>query len=173
MGRRSKVDLYGLLARTIELYEQGKTLREIEAIFRSEGYDISRESIRRKVQSLNEMKELYQKTFYEVKALIDAVKENPQLDILELITSLLTSKVFEFTKSIEEIEFEDPYDFIGVVKQLTDAQIKIAKFKLEYTKGFEDAKKQIMLSIQQELEKYPDLKEKLLQIVQNLQVPEK
>lgn len=170
MSRRSKVELYGLVERVVELYESGKTLQEIEAILRAEGYDISRESIRRKLRSIKEVAEVYKRSLEEAKVLLETVQNNPNTDVIEVTNSLLAHKLFEFAKSVEELTFEDPSSFVKAVRQLAEAQVKVAKMRLDYQKGFEAAKKEIMREISRELEKEKDLRDRLLALIEKIEV---
>jgi len=173
MSRRSKVDLYGLLDRVIYLYEQEKkSIAEIEQILRAEGYDISRESIRRKIKSSREIAEVYRKSLEEAKVLIDAVRSNPNTDVIEVTSSLLAHKLFEFSKTIEELDFQNAEEFIRAVQRLADAQVKVARLRLDYQKGFEAAKKEIIQALSLELAKEPELLRKLKEIINNVKVQE-
>lgn len=170
MGRRSKVDLLGLVERILELYnKEGKTIQEIEEILRAEGYDISRESIRRKLKSTKDIAELYKKSMEEAKVLIDAVRENPNTDVIEVTTSLLAHNIMNFVKEIESIDFDDPLRFIEAVRKLSDAQVKVAKLRLDYQKGFEAAKKEIIETLSIELNKMPEFREKLVSIIDKIE----
>lgn len=167
--RRSKVELFGLLERVIKLWEEGKTLQEIEQILRSEGYDISRESIRRKIKSVREVAEVYRKSVEEAKVLLEEVRNNPNTDVVEVVTSLLAHHLMNFTKSIESIDFDDPMRFVEAVRKLSDAQVRVAKLRLDYQKGFEAAKKEITDALARELNKNPELKEKLIAMISTIE----
>ncbi len=169
MSRRSKVDMFGLVERVLGLYEKGKTIRDIETILRSEGYDISRESIRRKVKSSKEIAQIYKKSLDEAKILLETVKDNPNTDVVEVTNSLLAHKLFEFAKSVDELNFKDPGAFVAAVRQLSDAQVKVAKLRLDYVSGFESAKHEIMNKIENELVKYPEIRLKLLEIIETIE----
>jgi hypothetical protein len=169
MGRKSKVDILGLVERVLGLYEEGKTIKEIEKILRSEGYDISRESIRRKIKSAKEIAAVYKKSLDEAEILLETVKNNPNTDVIEVTNSLLAHKLFEFAKSIDELNFDDPAAFVSAVRQLSDAQVKVAKLRLDYQNGFEAAKIEIMGKISDELENHPNLKQKLFEIIETIE----
>jgi predicted nucleic acid-binding protein len=172
MGRRSKVDLLGLVERILELYnKEQKTIKEIEEILQDEGYDISREAIRRKLKSTKDIAELYKKSMEEAKVLIDAVRENPNTDVIEVTTSLLARNIMNFTKDIDSIDFDDPLKFIEAVRKLSDAQVRVSKLRLDYQKGFEAAKKEIMHTLSLELAKTPDIKERLIQMIDRIELP--
>jgi len=165
MSRRSKVDLYGLLDRIIRLYEdEKKTIADIEAILRAEGYDISRESIRRKLKSSKEIAEVYRKSIEEAQILIDAVRNNPNTDVIEVTLSLLAHKLFEFTKTVEELDFQDADEFIKAV-------VKVARLRLDQ-KGFEAAKKEILRMLSLELSKDHELLKKLTDIINRVKADE-
>lgn len=178
MGARSKVDLLGLLDRIIKLHtgeEDGNkyTISDIEAKLREEGYDISRESIRRKLKSSREVATVYQKSLEEAKILLDAVRNNPNTDVVEVTNSLLAHRLFEFAKSIEELDFKDPNEFVWAVNKLSDAQVKVAKLRLDYQKGFETAKKAVIDELGKELAKDSDLLSKVTAIVARVDTPHK
>ncbi len=169
MSRRSKVDIYGLVERVLSLYEDGKTIKEIEQILREEGYNISRESIRRRIKSAKEVAEIYKKSLDEAKILLETVKDNPNTDVIEVTNSLLAHKLFEFAKSVEELNFDDPKAFVLAVRQLSEAQVRVAKLRLDYQKGFETAKQEIICAVSVELEKHPELKARLIEIIQGVE----
>lgn len=169
MSRRSKVELYGLVERVVKLWEEGKTLQEIESILRSEGYDISREAIRRKLKSVKEVAEVYRKSVEEAKVLLEEVRNNPNTDVVEVVNSLLAHHLMNFIKSIESIDFDDPMKFIEAVRKLSDAQVRVARLRLDYQRGFEAAKKEILEAVSQELSKHPELKQKLIAIIDRIE----
>lgn len=165
MSRRSKVELFGLVERVVKLWEEGKTLQEIEQILRSEGYDISREAIRRKLKSVREVAEVYRRSVEEAKVLLEEVRNNPNTDVVEVVTSLLAHHLMNFTKEIENIDFDDPMKFIEAVRKLSDAQVRVARLRLDYQRGFEAAKKEIIDAVSRELSKNQELRSKLINII--------
>lgn len=178
MGARSKVDLYGLLDRVVKLHngeEDGNkyTIAEIEIKLREEGYDISRESIRRKLKSSREVAEVYRKSLEEAKILLDAVRDNPNTDVVEVTNSLLAHKLFDFVKSVEELNFGDAGEIVQAVQRLSDAQVKVAKLRLDYQKGFEASKKAVIDELSKELSKEPDLLANITAIVARVESPQK
>lgn len=169
MSRRSKVELYGLVERVVRLWEEGKTLQEIEGILRSEGYDISREAIRRKLKSVKEVAEVYRKSVEEAKVLLEEVRNNPNTDVVEVVNTLLAHHLMNFIKSVESIDFDDPMKFIEAVRKLSDAQVRVARLRLDYQRGFEAAKKEILEAVSAELSKHPELKQKLIAIIDKIE----
>lgn len=169
MGRVSKVELYDLLDRVIELHKGHATIKEIERILRAEGYDISRESIRRSLKSSSEAAEEYNKAYEESRAIVDAVKNNPNTDVYETITSLLAGKILDQVKGIEEIHFDDPVKMTDAVSRLANSQVKIARFRLEFQKGYEAAKKEFMDALNAELSDHPDLLNQITVVVASME----
>ncbi len=167
--RRTKVELLGLVERVIELYEgEKRTIRQIEEILRSEGYDISRESIRKSIKKSRELAEVYKRSLDEAKVLLETVKNSPNTDVIEVTTSLLAHRIFEFVKSIDSIDFEDPGELVRALKRMADAQVKVAQMRLSYQKGFEEAREQFMGELLRELEAYPEVTAKIVEIAQRV-----
>lgn len=170
MGRRSKAELMDLVERILGLYQEGKTIREIEATLRDEGYDISREAIRRSLKSSREVAAVYRKSLDEAKILLETVKDNPNTDVIEVTNSLLAHKLFEFAKTVEELNFDDAGQFVQAVRQLSESQVRVAKLRLDYSKGFEAAKKAVLKAVSGELEKHPEVQARLGEIITSLEV---
>jgi len=130
--RRSKAKLYDLVERIIYLYENEKmTIRDIEALLRSEGYDISKSSIHRTIKSYTELAEEYKRTAEETKALIEALRKQPASYQMEAILTMLVSKVFNFVRSIEELEFEDPHELVLALNRLASSVEKMQRYREE------------------------------------------
>ncbi len=170
MAKRSKADLAGVVERIIGMYEDEKlTIKDIEKVLREEGIDISRESIRRTIKSTKSVANTYRKAAEEARVLIDAVRDNPNTDVVELTTSLLTKHVFDFVQSIDDLDFEDPNELILAINRLSSAQVRISKQRLTFQHGYNEAKKDIMNQISAELKQQPDLLDKLSTIVSSLE----
>lgn len=173
MARRSKADLMGIIERIVEMYEVEKmSIQEIEDILREEGYDISREAIRRSLKTSKSVAAQYTKAAAEARVLIDTVRDNPNTDVVEITTSLLTKQVFDFVQSIDSLTFEDPNDLIVAVNRLADAQTRIAKQRLTFQSGYNKAKKDLVLRLQAELKKHPDVLDRIMGIVSTLEAKE-
>jgi hypothetical protein len=130
--RRSKAKLYDLVERIIYLYENEKmTIRDIEALLRSEGYDISKSSIHRTIKSYTELAEEYKRTAEETKALIEALRDQPASYQMEAILTMLVSKVFNFVRSIEELEFENPHELVLALNRLASSVEKMQRYREE------------------------------------------
>ncbi len=167
MGRKSKMELYGLIERAIEMSaKEHLTIEQITDIFRDEGYNLSRGSVQRSLKTSKEAAEEYRKAFEESRAVIETVRDNPNTDVIETITGMLTSKFLAYVKSIDEIDFDDPNKIMDAVAKLSNSQVKIAKLRLEYQKGYDAARKDFIRALNKELEeRHPDLLTQLTAII--------
>ena len=104
--------------------------------------------------------------------LIDTVRDNPNTDVVEITTSLLTKQVFDFVQSIDSLTFDDPTDLIVAVNRLADAQTRIAKQRLTFQNGYNKAKKDLVSRLQAELKKHPDVLDRIMGIVSTLEAKE-
>lgn len=171
MGRRSKTELYGLIERIFRMYnEERKSLVDIEKELRSEGYDISREAIRRSVKSSKQMASQLKKSLEEARVMIDAVRENPNTDLVEATVAHLGGLLYKETSTFDELRFDDPMQAVQAVGKLAEAQTKIARLRLDYQKGAEAAKNAVKEALRVELEEHPDLLERLTAIVSSIEV---
>jgi len=147
MARRSKARLYDLVNRIIYLYEKQKmSIKDIESLLKSEGYDISKSSIHRTIKTHRELANYYKKTAEETKALIEVLKDMPATDMMEAIHAHLTTKLLEYTKQIESLAFEDPVDFVNTVSKLSKSLESLQKYR-------EERLEKLMKKIQEEAKK--------------------
>lgn len=132
MPPRRKATLFDIVERIIYLYHnEKKAIREIESILRAEGYDISRGSIHRTLKSYQDTAKELLEAKEEVKALIEAVKENPSTDMIEGIVSIIASRLLKFIKDIESFDFDDPYQLISAIQKLANSAEKLQKYREE------------------------------------------
>jgi hypothetical protein len=158
MARRSKIELYDLLNDVVRMYEQEHmTIRDIEARLRDDGYDVSRGCIHRSLKSYREVARQYSQSLDEAKLLIDTVKDNPNTDVLETTTSLLAHRLFEFAKGLDAVDFDDPVKFADVVAKMARAQVSMGRLRMEFEKGFEQARETILSEIGKALGDDPEL----------------
>ena len=173
MGRRSKAEMMGLLERIFEMSSRDKlTIEQITNELQADGYDISRGAIQRSLKSSKEVAKLYQDTLTETKVLIDAVRENPNTDVIEVTSALMSGKLFEFVKGIDELEFKDAEGVSTAISRMAESQTKIARLRLTYQKGADAAKKAVLAALQAELKNHPDLLDRLTTIVATIEVAE-
>ncbi len=169
MAKRSKVELYGLLEEVVRLYEKEKlSIKEIEDRLRAEGYDVSCSGIHRSLKNYKEVAAQYKQSLEEAKLLIEAVKNSPNTDVLETTTSLLAHRLFEFAKELEFVEFEDPAKFADVLAKISHTQVAMGRLRLEYQKGFEQAKEVILKEIGQILADDEELQKRILDKIRQI-----
>ncbi len=173
MAPRTKAELLDLVTRIVSMYEEDKmTLQEIETQLRSEGYDISRESIRRTVKSNKAIARELMKTREETAMLINAIRDNPATDTNEATLDYLIGKVFQYTKTIESVEFADLPELAKFVKDMTRAKTQIVRMRMDYQALFNKVKEGILKDLQTALEGNPELYNQLFTIVNNLEAPD-
>lgn len=142
MARRSKVDLYGLLERIIEMFEREKMpIRDIELVLREEGFDISRAAIQRSLKKNEDVALNYKRALDESRMLLQEIQDNPGTDILELTQQMLGQKLSEYVRSIDELEFKNAWELIESVASISRAQVNVGRLKMEFQAGVKAAKK--------------------------------
>ena len=172
MAQRQKAELLDLVARIIRMHSEEKmTFKEIEARLRAEGYDTSRESIRRTVKSNKSIADELMKTREETVALVDAIRNNPGTDTNEATLDFLVSKAFEFTKGIEDLRFKDPMELAAFISKMTRSKAQITKLRLDYNQVFERAKSDLISELRMVLAKEPDLMERMCALVSQMVAP--
>lgn len=169
---RTKAELLGLVERVVDMYEKDHmTIEKIEAALRSEGYDISRESIRKTVKKNKTIARELAKARTETEALINTIRSNPATDVNEATADFLIAKSFEFVKQIEAVDFKDLPELADFIKKITKVKTDIVKQRMEYQKVYNRAKDEIMGELQKALENRPDLYEQIFTIVSQLEAP--
>lgn len=169
---RTKAELLGLVERVVDMYEKDHmTIEKIEAALRSEGYDISRESIRKTVKKNKTIARELEKARTETEALINTIRSNPATDVNEATADFLIAKSFEFVKQIESVDFKDLPELADFIKKITKVKTDIVKQRMEYQKVYNRAKDEIMGELQKALENRPDLYEQIFTIVSQLEAP--
>ncbi|MEM0326771.1 MAG: phage protein Gp27 family protein [Desulfurococcaceae archaeon] len=135
MPRRSKATLLDIVDYIVHLYHnEKKTIREIASILKAEGYDISSSSIHRTLRSYSETaKELFE-IKEEVKALFEAVKENPATDSIEAIVNIVSARLLKFVKDIESFDFDDPHELVQAIHKLATSAEKLQRYREERLK---------------------------------------
>lgn len=169
---RTKAELLGLVERVVDMYEKDHmTIEKIEAALRSEGYDISRESIRKTVKKNKTIARELEKARTETEALINTIRSNPATDVNEATADFLIAKSFEFVKQIESVDFKDLPELADFIKKITKVKTDIVKQRMDYQKVYNRAKDEIMGELQKALENRPDLYEQIFTIVSQLEAP--
>ena len=170
--KRSQAELLGLVERIVKMFnDEHRTCEEIETLLRDEGFDISRESIRRTVKKNRQIAKELEKARAETEALIDTIRERPSTDISEATADFLIAKVFEYTKSIEAIDFADVPELAKFIKDISKVKMDIVKQRMDYQKVYIRAKDDILKQIQEALGEDEDLFGKLKNLIMSLEAP--
>lgn len=173
MGRKSKAELLGLVERITRLYKKGTTCKQIEAILREDGIDISREAVRRTVKTAAEAAKDYNLAYEEAKAITEAIKNNPGTEVIEAINAVIATKFLSEIKNIDGIELKSVNDISKLVTAVANSQTKLAAERLKYNKGYESAKADFIAELNKELkDQHPDVLKTILEIVKNMKAKE-
>lgn len=172
MAPRSKAELLDIVERVCVMHsEKMMTFVDIETELRNEGIDISRESIRRTVKSNKMIARELMKTREETTALINTIRDNPATDTNEATLDYLIGKAFQYTKTIESVEFSDLPELAKFIKDMTRAKTQIVRMRMDYQALFAKVKEGVLKDLQRALEGNPDLYNQLFTIVNNLEAP--
>lgn len=173
MGQRKKAELLNLVERVCAMHDdQMMTFEEIEKQLRGEGIDISREAIRRTVKSNKTIARELMKTREETTALINTIRDNPATDTNEATLDYLIGKAFQYTKTIESVDFKDLPELAKFVKDMTRAKTQIVRMRMDYQAMFLKVKEGVLSDLQKALEGNPEIYNQLFAIVNNLEVPD-
>ena len=169
MPARPKAELLGVVERIVEMYEKDKmTQREISAKLKTEGINISKSCVHTTLKKNKELANQYKRAMAEAQVLIDTVKNDTNTNVLETASSLLVNHLFNYAKSIEKIEFDDPTQFSEVFSRIARAHTQLARTRLEFTEGFEAAKKTIVQEVSTVLQKdHPDILDTIVKIIES------
>jgi signal recognition particle subunit SEC65 len=174
MGRRSKPELFDLTERILKMHSVDKlNIEEIAEALKDEGFEISRESVRRSLKSSKELAADIKKCNDEARVIMDTVRENPDTDLMEAIIARVGGMLYSEVSSLDAIQFENPVDTMNAIGTMANAKAKMAGLRLKYNKGFGDAKAAVIKALKAELNDHPDLLERLTMIVGGLAVEEK
>jgi hypothetical protein len=142
------------------------TYIEIAAELHSKGYEVSKSSIGRYAlrqgAALNRLKQAQDQT----KALINAVKKNPDTDYTEAgMQILMDSLVRSITMAQEAID-EMPPDKAGrLMVAISRTAIYKEKIRADLTKGYKKAIEEVKRELSDELKNEPELYTKMLSLV--------
>jgi len=171
VGRRSKIEIQALTERVVRLYQEGKTIAQIAAILRSEGYDTSREGVRRAVKNARQLAVELKKATEEARVMMEAVRNSPNTDLAEAVLTRFASLLLQESSAIEELGSDDPLAYIDAISKVANAQAKLGSVRMKYQNGFEAAKQAVLEALRKELKQHPDLLERLETLVVGLEVP--
>jgi hypothetical protein len=172
---RGKLDIYNLIERALRMYSDEKmTLEQIARVFKAEGYDVSREAVRTGIISGRQAAERLNQANAEARAILQAARDSPNLDIVEAGNALLANHMLNAIKNIEHLEFEKAPELVRAMSDLARAQVQVGKARLGFQNGVAAAKKEIMRALQDELAaNHVDLLSRLGAIVEAIEVAER
>jgi hypothetical protein len=174
MGRRSKADLYDVVGRILDMHGNDKlSIQQISDILKSEGLDMSRESVRRSLKGSKELAADMRKATEEARIMIDSVRDSANTDIAEAVVTRFGGLLLREAQNIDALEFDDPGKAVQAAGRLADAQVKLGKLRLQFQDGFEAAKKAVLAALRMELKEHPDILERLTMLVGGLEADEK
>ncbi len=169
MPARSKAELQGLVERIKCEYDAGKNTRQIARELQAEGFDISKSGVHRSIKSSREAAGQYEQAVREARVMMETVRNNPNTEVAEVATSMVSQKMLEYVKQIDGLEFETPEQFIHCLAQIAQTQARLGKLRMDYLKGFEAAKGEVLKELADELKQEPELMTRLAEMVARLQ----
>lgn len=175
MGRRSKADIYDVGGEIVKLHDKEKlTHEEISQKLKVEkGLDLSREASRRAYNNTKQKAEKYVIAAESSKLILESVKDGTNTDLVEAANSILINMMYEKILAIDSIDFKDDAAMAKAMNQIVNSQVKLASFRFTFKKGVEKAKNAVYDALAKQLEKeYPELLEKLKEIIINIEVTE-
>lgn len=172
MGRRSKVDMFGLVERVLGLYQRDKkTIKEIAAELQADGFDVSFSAIQRTLKSNAEIALQMRKAAEETKVLLAEVQDNPGTDLVEVAQQIMANKMLDVIKSVDDLQFDKASDLVEALASLSRAQVNTGRLRLEFTAGVTAAKVAMESKLTELLtDKYPDLLRQLLDALDDIEI---
>lgn len=176
MGKKNRVksrvsELPEEIKRTLDemLLDINVTYTEIAEEITKKGYPISKSSIGRYALRQNKAAQRLKEACETTKTLVEAVKENRDLDASEAATTILIDALMKRLATAEE-EFENmPLDKAGrLIVQLQRSAVYKEKFKLEYKRGVADALSKLKEELKIELRHQPDLFKKMCELADSV-----
>lgn len=145
------------------------TYQEISEEVTELGYEISKSSVGRYAIRQNKATQRLKEAQEQTKALLNAVKKNPDLDYTEAGMQILMDSLVKRIAMAQE-EFDSmPLDKAGrLITAISRTKVYKDKFKLQYKKGVSDAAAQIKNELKRELEKHPDILMRINELVDNV-----
>lgn len=137
MPKRNKIEMQGLVERICNMYfNEKKSHKEITAILKEEGYDISKSGVGRTLIDQAAQMKAYKDSAKKAVAIVSELDKTPGLNISEATVQLVQAKLLEEVNKFEDFSTISPEELLKAVVRNTDAQTKIARVKLEYERGY-------------------------------------
>ncbi|MGT3827049.1 phage protein Gp27 family protein [Enterobacter kobei] len=174
MGRRSKIDMFGLVERVLGLYQRDKkTIREIASILKKDGFDVSGAAIHRTLKSNEETALKMRKAAEEAQVLLAEVRNNPGTDIVEVCQQMMANHLLEYIRDIDsaDITFKSTSDMMKALTNISYAQANTGRLRMEFSAGVSAAKAAMEGKLTELLEEeYPDVLRQLLDALDRIEI---
>ena len=171
--KRSKIEMQGLLERIVSMYaNEKKTIMQITKILSNENYTVSKSGIHRALKSNQEIIKKHNEIQEQAKAILSEVKNDPNLNISELIMTLSQEKLFECLKNSEfsAADFKNPDKLLDSIARMGNAQVNLSRLKKEYIDGFKYAIKEVEINLLQILKKdNPKILQKIISSLKKIE----
>lgn len=134
------------------------------------GYPISKSSIGRYAIRHGGAAKRLKESAEKIRALAEVVKDNRDIEASEVAGSIMMDMLIERLATAQEEMDDMPLEKVGkLVVALQRSAVFKAKFKLEYDRGFGDAFKSLKKALADELQKEPELLQKMLELADKVE----
>ena len=130
---------------------------------------MSKSGIHRSIKTSKAAADKYQKDLDEARILMEAVKGKPNTDVVEVAASLLSQNLLKTVRNVDGLEFETAGDLVDAVQKMAKAQVNLSKFRLDFEKGFEAAKAEVLKGLAADLKDKPEVLAQIRQTVAAVQ----
>lgn len=177
MGRKSVAVKEGLVELIVKEWEGGKNTivyvtEEVNRKLEEKGLKVlfSRESIRRVIKTHQEEIEDAKKAIDSAKAMASIFQDNPGTEISEAALMHLSSLIAKDLRSVESLTFDNPAELCRAISQIATSQERLSSYRTKAVKSLDKAKSQIKAELQKEIQSDPELLERLLGILDKVEV---
>lgn len=143
-----------------------KTYKEIEQWLKADGYDIHQSSLQRYGKNFLAKLERITQAREQAKTIIETIS-GLKTEMAEATSTVAFQILMDMLINADEVD-KDTLQAIKTLATLERSTVAREKLKLEYDKGVSAAIDEVKKELQKELENYPELIEKMLNIVDAL-----
>jgi uncharacterized alkaline shock family protein YloU len=143
-----------------------KTYAEIETWLRGDGYDVSRGSVQRYGKQFLTKLERISTAREQAKTIIET-SSGLKTEMSEATSTVAFQLLMEMLINTDAANIDkNVLDAMKTLASLEKSTVSREKLKLSYDKGVSEAAEQIKRQVKAELKNYPDIVEKLVEIVE-------
>ncbi len=147
------------------------TSDKIAKKLKSEGISLSSRAVRRTIRTAADAAVHLRKAEDETRILLDSIKDSPGTDIIDAANQLVSAKILNYIKDIDEMDFDDPKEMLSALESVSRSTVGIGRLKMEFTKGVKAAKKELERELTSMLlEEDPELLHRLIQSIKSIDV---